>query len=69
MNNDANFINISTPSKQNENLDTGIEDIQKLEAKYKTEYKINRIHRLSPSNIEEEKTNDNLNSHFERRNK
>ena len=64
MNNDANFINISTPSKQNENLDTGIEDIQKLEAKYKTEYKINRIHRLSPSNIEEEKTNDNLNSHF-----
>ena len=64
MNNDANFMNVNTPSKQKVNLDSNIEDIKKLEAKYKTEYKIKRVHRLSPSNNEEEKADNNSNNHY-----
>ena len=42
-----------------------VKNMKNLENKYKTEYKMNRIHRLSPSNIpEEEKVNNNLNQHY-----
>ena len=41
---------------------------QNIEIKFQTEHKINRVHRLSPTNLanipEEEKSNDNLNMHY-----
>ena len=59
MNNDANFKNIN--SQQNNNSNSFEKEIENLENKYGTEYKIKRIHRISPSNKlndnEEEKVN------------
>ena len=68
MSNDANFKEVNSPLKQKENSISYEDELKNLENKYKTDYKIKRTHRLTPSNdlniIEEEKVNEDLNHHF-----